>query len=185
METLPAPAHQQQAFHGLPGEVASNQPAFDVWGLLNRRKWIVFLGLLTGLGLGYLYHTQAAPLYESNAMVLIEPKNPISLVDAKNSVYPGMETYTHGHNKIISSASFVEKTFEKNETLTKCQSFAGIPLNENVETVVKALEAEQDREEPNIYHLSFRCGDEIDTRRVLQSVISTYRDTLALSLIHI
>ena len=37
----------------MPGEEAE---AFDFFGVLNRRKWLVFLGLVTGMGLGGLYH---------------------------------------------------------------------------------------------------------------------------------
>ena len=41
------------------------QGGFDFWGILGRRKWIVFLGLIAGMGLGTLVHYQSAPIYES------------------------------------------------------------------------------------------------------------------------
>ena len=48
----------------------------DVGGILSRRKWLVILGFILGLGLGYIYMLQATPRYESVAQILIEDKQP-------------------------------------------------------------------------------------------------------------
>ena len=53
-------------------EPMMQQDGVDVWGILARRKWLVILGMILGLGLGYIYLLQADPVYESIAQVLIE-----------------------------------------------------------------------------------------------------------------
>ena len=53
----------------------NEEAAFDFWGVLNRRKWLVFLGLITGLALGALVYAKSQTIYESVAAVNIEPKN--------------------------------------------------------------------------------------------------------------
>ena len=42
---------------------------FDFWGVLNRRKWLIFLGLVTGVALGYLYDIQTEKIYQSEAVI--------------------------------------------------------------------------------------------------------------------
>ena len=51
------------------------ESAFDFWGVLNRRKWLVFLGLVSGLALGALVYAKSETIYESVAAVKIEPRN--------------------------------------------------------------------------------------------------------------
>ena len=53
-----------------------DQQGVDVWGILSRRKWLVIMGFVLGIGLGYIYLLQASPVYESTAQVLIEDKKP-------------------------------------------------------------------------------------------------------------
>ena len=42
----------------------NEESAFDFWGVLNRRKWLVFLGLITGLALGALVYAKSETIYE-------------------------------------------------------------------------------------------------------------------------
>ena len=50
---------------------------FDFWGVLRRRKWLVFLGLLAGLIVGGIYDSQAQKIYESKATVTIQPRDKV------------------------------------------------------------------------------------------------------------
>ena len=177
METIQAPMQGQGPFIGLPGEVASNESTFDFWGLLNRRKWIVFIGLVTGLGLGYLYHTQAMPVYQSAAKILVEPKNPIALVDAKRAAYPGLESYTQAHDKIMMSSSFATNLLKEND-LANLVTFRGKNADECRDEIIDGLEVLPDRQEPNIFYLSFSCNDELDCQKVMVAAISTYENIL-------
>ena len=47
-------------------DVSEDSP-FDFWGILNRRKWLVFLGLVTGMALGAIYDAQCETIYKSVA----------------------------------------------------------------------------------------------------------------------
>ncbi|MDG1873848.1 MAG: hypothetical protein P8J27_08045, partial [Mariniblastus sp.] len=79
METLPHQPNQPTPtplVFSMQGE-NQEESSFDFWGILNRRKWLVFLGLVTGMALGALYHAQCETIYASSARVKIEPKDPL------------------------------------------------------------------------------------------------------------
>ena len=63
-----APAQQQapnfQQPFLLAGPEAEETNNFDFWGVLNRRKWLVFLGLITGMALGSVFHAKSETVYE-------------------------------------------------------------------------------------------------------------------------
>ncbi len=183
METLPAQphalTHQYAPQMGVPGDVVSSANVnFDIWGLLNRRKWIVFLGLMTGLGAGYLVHTQTPPVYESKAVIHVEPINPIRhLIPANSDIIP-LDDSTHSHDKIITSSMFVETVLRDNEALTNGPSFAGRSLSECVKLVTGGLTAAPDSDDPNIYYLSYRSANEDDAKRVLDSIVLAYEEDL-------
>ena len=65
MENLPsAQVGQSQLSQPTPFVLANlgdqnENTNFDFWGVVNRRKWLLFLGLLTGVILGALYNAQA------------------------------------------------------------------------------------------------------------------------------
>ena len=74
METL---SNQMPGQYVSPGGFeAAPESKFDFWGVLNRRKWIVFLGMLTGIGIGFLYHLYTPVVYQSEAVIRISPKSP-------------------------------------------------------------------------------------------------------------
>ena len=184
MENLPAkPANAP--ILGLPGEVTSGQSSnFDFWGLLTRRKWIVFIGLITGLGLGYLYHTQATPLYESRAIIQIEPKNPISSMLGQNGalILPDFEgDYTTRHDKIIDTAWFADitlKSLDKKKLLEERPSLAELSWINRIEELTDSLEVIQDADEPNIFHLSYTTTDEDDAKLILSHIVDGYAEDL-------
>jgi capsular exopolysaccharide synthesis family protein len=157
------------------------QPAvtrFDLWGLISRRKWIVFLALLTGLGLGYLYHTQATPIYESTAQISIEPKNPLMLHMVRSEMLAqelgGVMT---SHDENIDSASFIQSCFQKRDLFSR-SSYRGMTELDIVNRVAEDLEIFTDPEDPNIFELSFRALDSTDSQVVLNQLIDAYKEEL-------
>ena len=58
---------------GMPPVMLSQEEesAFDFWGVLNRRKWLVFLGLVSGIAIGALVYAKSETIYESVAAVHI------------------------------------------------------------------------------------------------------------------
>ena len=72
METIPhqtAPNSPPPFIFAPPQD--KDESNFDFWGILSRRKWLVFLGIITGMALGALYHAQADTIYKSEAAVKI------------------------------------------------------------------------------------------------------------------
>jgi uncharacterized protein involved in exopolysaccharide biosynthesis len=63
------------------GTDAAVQPAFDFWGLLQRRKYLIALFCLIGAGLGYLNYVKSPKTYSSNIRMLISTQAPPSIVN--------------------------------------------------------------------------------------------------------
>ncbi len=162
-----------------PQFILANQQeesGFDFWGVLNRRKWLVFLGLVTGMALGGLYHAQAEPVFESKAKVKIEPKNPVSFrMTNTELVHPNMGDFVTRHDRFIGEFNIVSKCVSG---LLSLESFETIPADKVVDYVMANLEVTPDREEPILYELVYRCKKAIDAQTVLNNLIATYRGEL-------
>src|SRR5262245_38337296 len=70
-----------------------------------RRKGLVLLGLAAGAVAGVLYYSQSAPVYQSNAQVLVVKKQPNSVAVQGTAVVPQMyvEDYLTTHSILIRS----------------------------------------------------------------------------------
>ena len=65
MDSLPhQPGQPAPYIFAAPGEQQPDS-SFDFWGVLNRRKWLVFLGLVSGMALGALYDAQCETIEAS------------------------------------------------------------------------------------------------------------------------
>ena len=163
----------------------SEKNKFDFWGLLNRRKWLIFLGILTGCGIGLVYHFNTPPTYESKASILIEPKNPYMSPLSRTDMgpIPGAATFmTTRHDKIIASKDFVgtvlRKRFGDNESSTRLldrPSFANLTEEEAINSVLSDLEIEPDRDEPNVFNLRLKAKDPNDSREIINSICREYQ----------
>ncbi len=151
---------------------------FDFWGVLNRRKWLIFLGLVTGLALGYLYDVQTEKIYQSKAVIRIEPKDPMALSISRSDVMlPGADKFIRRHDRIINQEITVYNCLKGNN-LFVLDSLADLPEDEAVTEVLENLEIEPDREDPFNFQLSFRSTDGDDTQTILNNLIETYRNEL-------
>ena len=123
MDTLSTNHMNSPMGHAGPGQTQfvfqnqaeDEQAGFDFWGILGRRKWIVFLGMISGIGLGTFVHYQSAPIYRSEAMVRIEPKDPMVMrVSSSELMLPSVNERTR-HDKIIATQFTVRACFEAND----------------------------------------------------------------------
>ena len=130
----------------MPGEEGE---AFDFFGVLNRRKWLVFLGLVTGMGLGGLYHANSPLVYESKANIRIEPKAPrIFNVSGSEAMLPSSEDdILTRHDRMIGQDFLVRLCLEKNG-LNNLPSFQDVADDEVVLEVMDNLAILPDREDP-------------------------------------
>ena len=81
------PANQRNFYEWNQGNTSTagvGVPAnsgLDIWGPLQRRKYLIALFCLIGAGLGYLYYSKTPKVYSSNTQLMISTQAPPSLVD--------------------------------------------------------------------------------------------------------
>jgi capsular exopolysaccharide synthesis family protein len=152
--------------------------SFDVWGVLSRRKWLVFLGLITGLALGGLFNAQCETVYRSEAKVKIEPrKSTVMQITNTNPVAPLTEDFEMRHDRLIGEQNIVQKCLHENN-LMDLKSFNDMPEDEVIEYVKANLYARPDREEKSLYTLRFYCRDQEEVSLILNNLIDTYKAEL-------
>ncbi|MGI9495995.1 MAG: GumC family protein, partial [Mariniblastus sp.] len=81
LTTIQATANTLGQVGAIPSMVAPAQQGFDIWGPIQRRKYLITLFCLIGAGLGYLYNSKAEKVYSSNTELMISTQAPPSMVD--------------------------------------------------------------------------------------------------------
>ncbi len=166
-------AHEIQSQNDL--ELLQQQAGVDVWGILSRRKWLVILGLILGLGLAYIYLLQADPIYESVAQVLIEDRKPPSLPLTGFETQFSLASEEAKHAIVLKSPRILLKAYE-DFNLERLPTFAD--SDEAVNDLNDNLEVELVEEGTNVLNVSFRGPNPDDTQTVVSSVLTTYRKFL-------
>ncbi|MEM7782804.1 MAG: polysaccharide biosynthesis tyrosine autokinase [Planctomycetota bacterium] len=178
MENYPLQPGPNQFVVAPPG-MESEERGFDFWGVLSRRKWLVFLGLVTGMALGGLYGAQCKDVYKSEAKVRIEPKDPMVIFQTvhQKAMLPGAKDLAIRHDQLIGQPNIVRKCLNNNG-LTGLGSFADLPEEEIVTDVVDNLEVTQNKEEIMLYDLQFYSSKPDDAQTLLNNLIATYEKDL-------
>ena len=182
METIPhQAAHNSPApFVFAPGQPqGEEESSFDFWGILNRRKWLIFLGVITGMALGALYHAQCETIYKSEAAVKIEPKDPLYVAMSHSQNYMGPDAVDVGvrHDQFINRPNVVNECMNKNK-LTSLRCFENLPEDQIVPEVIDNLDVSQNAKEEILYELVFRSSRPDDAQTILNKLIATYEDQL-------
>ncbi|HMP77830.1 MAG TPA: polysaccharide biosynthesis tyrosine autokinase [Pirellulaceae bacterium] len=162
----------------LPGPVeATSETKFDFWGVLNRRKWIVFLGLVAGLVVGTLIHYRTPEQFQSTAVIRIEPKDPNILYLQKNrtNVMPeASDVLPTRHDKFIAAKEMIKLCMDAGK-LYSLTSFQNLTHDEAVLSVFDNLTVTIDRDDPTIYRIEFIALDKQDSRTVVTQLVDTYQ----------
>ena len=168
---------ETQTFAAPPQEM----PSFDYFGMLWRRKWLLLLGAMVGVGLGYLYYTKQPPVYQSSAELQIT--NPAA---KKNMPVQGLEFQANplaDEIRVIRSELVLTKAAELGE-LTKLKSFAGLG-KEQIAAVLSnssALKIAPTNGKmawgSTVVTVAYSCGDPKDARNVVQAVVEAYEEYL-------
>ena len=180
MESLPAPKNNaliRPSFGGESTEIVQEGKRFDFWGMVQRRKWIIFILTVFFVALGYVYYVNAEKVYESKAILLIEPNNHIMIQMDNRAGVENAELNVLRHDKVIPTETIVELCLN-NYGLGKEDYFEGRHPTEIVEQIIENLEVIQNREEPNIFELTYRCDDKRISRLVLNRLNDCYKDYL-------
>ena len=156
----------------------AHETGVDVWGILRRRKWIVMLGTMLGLGLGYIYLLQASPVYESVGQVLIEERKPPTIPIAGFDQHYGFASAEAKHAHLLMSPTILTMAYA-DYGLSKLPAFADeskalINLRENLD--VQLVE-----EGTNILNVGFRGGNPDDTQHVVNAVLDAYKQFLTIT----
>ena len=147
------------------------QGGVDVWGILARRKWLVILGMILGLGLGYIYLLQADPVYESIAQVLIEEKRAPSIPITGFDTQFLTASEEAKHAVMIRSPRILGQAYRE-FNLEKLATFRDDP--QPMVTLTEALNVEIVEEGTHVLNIGYRGHNPDDTEKVVSSILSTY-----------
>ncbi len=164
-----------------PFMLAPQEPeevGFDFWGVLRRRKWLVFLGLLAGLAVGGIYNSQCQKIYESKATVTIQPREKIVFeLDGQKSGYGDSSSFDVRHDALISEDNILTKCLIK-YGLKDLETLRDLPLTEQISEIQKNLAVIRNRDEYSKYELEYASVNPRDAQTVLATVVATYEKHL-------
>ena len=152
----------------------ANPGGVDIWGIIARRKWLLILGMILGLGLGYIYLLQADPVYQSTARILVETKKPVTpfMADIGGYDYRSADSK---HAIIITSPTIIMGAYE-NGGLEKLPTFA--KAENPIRSLAENLLVEPADDSTDVVDVSFSGGNPEDTRKVVEAVITEYEKFL-------
>ena len=127
------------------GPQEPEETGFDFWGVLRRRKWLVFLGLLAGLVVGGIYDSQAEKIYESKATVTIQPRERITYnIDGKDDPYGDSRSYDYRHDQLIGEDNILTKCLIK-YNLKDLETLRDFPPTDQIKEIQENLTILRDR----------------------------------------
>jgi capsular exopolysaccharide synthesis family protein len=156
-------------------------PAHQYLRILWQRKSYMILGALVGLALGWLYHAQKSPIYQSRCQLLVIKKTsnplPVSGGDPRLTV---IEDYMATQIGLLRSPLIIERAVRRGN-LGVLPSFAnnGNPVG----AILGGLAVTRDLRDStsatnNIVHLSYRGPVAVDCGTVLEAIVESYQDFL-------
>ncbi|MDG2383985.1 MAG: polysaccharide biosynthesis tyrosine autokinase [Pirellulaceae bacterium] len=163
------------AFQSNEVENVPAEQGIDVVGILLRRKWIIIMMMMLGVGLGYIYLLQASPVYESLSQVLIEDKKPPSIA------LSGID------NQFMNASAEAKHAIMIQSPRILLQAFDGYSLgnlttfSESDDPMLKLtsnLDVQLVQDGTNVLSIGFRGANPEDTQAVLTAILTTYQTFL-------
>lgn len=156
------------------GQNDSSSGGFDIWGMVIRRKWIIFLVGLVGAGLGYLQYTKSPPVYSSSTSVLVTQNESQIPVEGARTSFGGRD-YLSTHMVLIKSPRVLNRAVEIGN-LGSLRTFSGAG---NVAARVGAgLNIIEPAGNAPMLVFSFSGPDRVDCPKVLSAVVESYTEFL-------
>ena len=173
-----APPFQQPFL--LAGPEAEESSSFDFWGVLNRRKWLVFLGLITGMALGAVFHAKSETVFMSKANVWIEPKKRLIVPMGGNGgdILRNYEDSSIRHDKKMNQENIILGMLKNNKGLNNLPSLKDLSDEEKFMYISDNLSVNQNRDEAFLFHVSYHNSHETDAQIILANIIETYKKNL-------
>ena len=155
----------------------AEEAGFDFWGVLRRRKWLVFLGLLAGLAVGGIYNSQCQKVYESRATVTIQPKQKqVFEIDGQNQ-FSDSANFDNRHDQLIAEDNILTKCLIKHG-LKELPTLRDLPSTDQISAIQEDLVVVQNRDEYSMYELEYTSLNPRDAQTVLATIVSTYEKHL-------
>jgi succinoglycan biosynthesis transport protein ExoP len=158
------------------GHENSSESGFDLAGMLLRRLWLIVLGGLVGLGLGYLYFTKQISVYMSSARLLVVRERSSGEMPIR-----GIEHRVEADTTapiLIRSPLIVSEAVRKHE-LQNLPPFLG--RGDPTGAIIGGLNITVAGGNGTILDLSFRGTDPRSCAKILDAVIDSYRSFLGKS----
>ena len=155
----------------------TEEAGFDFWGVLRRRKWLVFLGLLTGLFVGGIYNSQCQKVYESKATVTISPKQKQIFKMGNGEDYDDAANFDFRHDQLIGEDNILTQCLIKYD-LKGLETLRDKSPTDQIKSIQDDLVVSQNRDESTKYELNFQSLNPRDAQTVLATVVSTYEKHL-------
>jgi len=163
-----------------PFMLAPQEPeevGFDFWGVLRRRKWLVFLGMLAGLVIGGIYNSQAQKIYESKATITIQPREKIIFKLGNSDQYDNSQNFDVRHDQLISEDNILSKCLIK-YGLQDLETLRDLSGTDQILEIQNNLIVIQNRDESTKYELEYTSVNPRDAQTVLATIVSTYEKHL-------
>lgn len=169
---------QQQDTQAAPA--MATQPTFDFFGLLNRRKWWLVLGLSIGLFVGYIIYRNSDPVFQSYARMTVSRRGVVDNRQASPVDYQpirrqdlDLEAVKLGSPVTIYSAIFTGHL----EELPSFRSARG-NREEVLAQIAKAVtvsKGDAKYEDADVLNISFKSAIATDCPPVINAIIESYR----------
>ena len=168
-------------------EATEQGSAFDVLGVVWRRKWVALCVLVLCVALGYLYFLNATPIFRSETQLLLIKKDAKLSGDSsqRGSPYGGYEDALSTQILLVTSPRVVGQAVEDNVDLLRLPCFQGIEPGDSadlkaavtgaIKDGLKATRAgDRNHPDPNVMNLAFESPVPEDCATVLDAIIRSY-----------
>ena len=156
------------------GDSPSTEIAFAQ--LAWRYRFLLFFGLMFGLGAGYLHYIRSPEVFFSAAKLqLVEPSTQSLPVQGLDQ---GRSGRTFLDEALVIRGESILRSAVENGELTKTPGFFGW----NPESIVGVLASSpalsvgpaSKNPQTTVFEVSFKCGDSLTSQRVVQSIVDAY-----------
>ena len=158
--------------------IQQTQQSIDVWGIVWRRKWLIIVFAIVGVGLGYIYMLQATPIYESSAQILIENRKPPAIPISGVDMHYGSSSEESKHAVVITSPHILAQAFE-NYNLKKMSTFRDDP--QPLVSLTNSLVVQIVEEGTNVLQVSVRGPNPDETQKTVDSIVRSYQSFLEMT----
>jgi succinoglycan biosynthesis transport protein ExoP len=144
------------------------------------RKAFVLLGAFLGLALGFLWHTQRAPVYQSSCQIVVIKKRAQDVLPVPGDPRPGLvEDYMATHLAYLRSPIIIERAVKKRDLGTlKTFENVGDPSAAILGGLVVARDNKDTGALSNIIVLTYRGPVAEDCGKVLAAILESYQEFL-------